>query len=63
MFRSCDLNKPDDDQKPILLAISRAAREIMPKPGERFRAIPLDAGAFVRSEAPISPGYLPLEEQ
>ena len=56
-FTLGDLEHPDDAERRVLVAISRAARQLMPEPGEGIRAI-----AVERSDVQphnLAPGYLP----
>ncbi len=55
------LKQPDGDQKTILTAISRSARELMVQPGETARAIVTSREAIESGSVEFWPGYLPLE--
>ncbi len=55
------LNKlmhPNEEEKMILTAISRAARGIMPAPGDKIRAVGVNRGDFDHGMV-ITPGMLP----
>jgi hypothetical protein len=54
------LMHPNEEEKMILSAISRAARGIMPAPGDRIRAVGVNRGDFGHG-AIITPGMLPPE--
>ena len=60
-FSLRSLKEPDEEEKAILSAISRSAREIMPEPGAKIRAVPLERAEFLRGDVDLAPGYLPLE--
>jgi len=55
------LKHPSDEQKAILRAIWRSAREIMPEPGEKFRAVGVSRLEIQSRLVDLKPGYLPLE--
>jgi hypothetical protein len=55
------LKHPSDEQKAILRAIWRSAREIMPEPGEKFRALAVSRPEIQSGSVDFKPGYLPLE--
>lgn len=56
------LKHPDSNQEMILAAISRAAREIMPVPGEKARAIETSRATIESGNASFEVGYLPVVE-
>ncbi|MGO9462879.1 MAG: hypothetical protein ACLQVF_01785 [Isosphaeraceae bacterium] len=55
------LKQPTDEQKAILRAIWRSAREMMPEPGEKFRAVGVSRLEIQSRDVDFAPGYLPLE--
>jgi hypothetical protein len=59
-FTISKLRQPNEAEKTILAAISRAAREIPPEPGDRIRDVGTHQSAF--DYGPYIPsGFLPLE--
>jgi hypothetical protein len=52
---------PTDDEKTVLDAISKAARAMMPQPGDGVRAVGVGRGKFERGGAVVAAGMLPLE--
>ena len=56
------LSHPSSREQAILEAISRSARECMPEPGEKIRAIPATRREIESGAVDFSPGYLPLEQ-
>jgi hypothetical protein len=62
-FSLNDLVHPNQEQKPILDAISRSARGLMREPGARANAVPVPS-VHLHGRSPtfeFAPGYLPLE--
>jgi len=56
------LRAPNEQERAVLTAISRAARQIPPEPGDKFRAIGVNRGEFDHGTI-ITPGMLPLESR
>ena len=52
---------PTEDEKTVLDAISKAARAMMPQPGDGVRAVGVGRGEFERGGAVVAAGMLPLE--
>jgi hypothetical protein len=55
------LTNPEAEEKIVLLAIVRAASEIMPRSGEKIRAVGMSGGYLKPGMNALSPGMLPLE--
>ena len=52
---------PTEDESTVLDAISKAARAMMPQPGDGVRAVGVGRGEFERGGAVVAAGMLPLE--
>jgi hypothetical protein len=55
------LKHPSEDERVVLEAISKAARAIMPQPGDKVRAVSAGAGQFECGGVVVAAGMLPLE--
>jgi hypothetical protein len=55
------LKHPNDQEKAVLSAIAQSAAEMMPKPGDRIRAVAVNRGELEDDRMALSAGMLPVE--